>query len=234
MNWSRITVMSAILNLDGLNGPIVVIRMGGWQAWSCAASPAGRGRQTEAGPAGVLCSSSSRAVRAFTNGSAIDLARCVGCPDCGGELLFSGQAEPRVIQQAELVVKPLWITEHRAVAYWFPHCRKVHHALLPAALEKTGLFGPRLTTLVAFMKGVCHASCSTIRKFLRDVLGIKVSRGYLAKVIAKATECLRALNHLRFLYSFRSSQGRRCSASCFSFASSSKSVKGCQSMRLIP
>ena len=113
-----------------------------------------------------------------------------GCPDCGGELLFSRQAEPRVIQQAELIAKPLWITEHRALAYWCPHCRKVHYAPLPAAVEKTGLFGPKLTTLVAFMKGVCHASFSTIRKFLRDVVGIKVSRGYLAKLIRKVSTWL--------------------------------------------
>jgi len=35
------------------------------------------------------------------------------------------------------------------------------------------------------MKGVCHASFSTIRKFLRDVVGVDVSRGYL--VSAKET-----------------------------------------------
>ena len=112
------------------------------------------------------------------------------CPDCGGELLFSRKADPRVVQQAELVAKPLDITEHRALAYWCPHCRKVHHAPLPEAVEKTGLFGPQLTTVVAFMKGVCHASFSTIRKFLRDVVGIPVSRGYLAKLIAKMTDWL--------------------------------------------
>ncbi len=64
-----------------------------------------------------------------------------------------------------------------------PHCRKVHYAALPEAVEKTGLFGPKLTTLVAFMRGVCHASFATVRKFLRDVVGIKVSRGYLAHLI---------------------------------------------------
>jgi transposase len=112
------------------------------------------------------------------------------CPDCGGELLLSRQAEPRVIQQAELVAKPLWITEHRAVACWCPKCRKVHYAPLPEMVEKTGLFGPKLTTLVAFMRGVCHASFSTIRKFFRDVIGIKVSRGYLAKLIRKVSTWL--------------------------------------------
>ncbi len=113
-----------------------------------------------------------------------------GCPDCGGDLLFSQKAGPRVVQQAEVIAKPLWITEHRAVAYWCPKCRKVHYAPLPGVVEKTGLFGPKLTTLVAFMKGVCHASFSTIRKFFRDVVGIKVSRGYLAKLIAKVSQWL--------------------------------------------
>ncbi len=59
-------------------------------------------------------------------------------------------------------------------------------------MVKAGLFGPRLTALVAFMKGVCHASFSTIRKFLRDVAQVDVSRGYLAKLIAKASESLAA------------------------------------------
>ena len=112
------------------------------------------------------------------------------CPDCGGDLLFSRQAEARVIQQVELVANPLQVTEHRALAYWCPHCRKMHYAPMPEAVEKTGLFGPKLTTLVAFMKGVCHASFSTIRKFLRDVAGIRVSRGYLAKLIAKLSRWL--------------------------------------------
>ena len=53
-----------------------------------------------------------------------------------------------------------------------------------------GLFGPNLTALVAFMKGVCHASFATIRKFLRDVVGIKVCRGYLAKMIRKVSTWL--------------------------------------------
>jgi hypothetical protein len=46
------------------------------------------------------------------------------------------------------------------------------------------LLGPRLTALVAYLKGVCHASFSTVRKFLRDVVGVTVSCGQLAKVSA--------------------------------------------------
>ncbi|MCX7031074.1 MAG: transposase [Spirochaetes bacterium] len=91
------------------------------------------------------------------------------CPDCGGTLVLS-RHEPEVLQQVEITDTPTVVTEHQGVAYWCPHCRKVHYAPMPEMVVKAGLFGPRLTALVAFMKGVCHASFSTIRKFLRDVL----------------------------------------------------------------
>ena len=55
-----------------------------------------------------------------------------------------------------------------------------------------GALCPRLTALVAFMKGVCHASFSTIRKFLRDVAQVDVSRGYLPSWLAKASASLAA------------------------------------------
>jgi hypothetical protein len=61
---------------------------------------------------------------------------------------------------------------------------------LPPEVEKGGLFAPRLTAQVAYMKGACHASFSTIRKYIRDILGIKVSRGYLRKLIQKVTDAL--------------------------------------------
>jgi transposase len=111
------------------------------------------------------------------------------CPDCGGTLAPAGRP-PEVLQQVEIVACPTKVTEHQGLAYWCPHCRKHHYASLPKAVEKAGLFGPRLTALVAFMKGVCHASFSTIRKFLRDVVQVKVSRGYLAKLIGKVSESL--------------------------------------------
>jgi len=42
------------------------------------------------------------------------------------------------------------------------------------------------------MKAVDHASFSTIRKFVRDVMGENVSRGYLRKVVEKASAALDA------------------------------------------
>jgi transposase len=111
------------------------------------------------------------------------------CPDCGGTLVLS-RRPPEVLQQVEITETPTVVTEHQGLAYWCPHCRKFHYAPFPQAIVKAGLFGPRLTALVAFMKGVCHASFSTIRKFLRDVVRVDVSRGYLAKLIGKVSESL--------------------------------------------
>jgi transposase len=59
-------------------------------------------------------------------------------------------------------------------------------------VDKGQLLGPRLTTLVAYMKGVCHCSFSTIRRFFRDVLKVRISRGQLAKIIAKVTESMKS------------------------------------------
>lgn len=52
------------------------------------------------------------------------------CPDCGGGLQDSAAA-PRVIQQVEIVEKPIRIEEHRGLAHWCPKCQKVHYAPLP-------------------------------------------------------------------------------------------------------
>lgn len=111
------------------------------------------------------------------------------CPDCGGELEPS-DAAPRVIQQVEIVRRPVVIQEHRGEAYWCKRCQKIHYAPLPAEVERAGLTGPTLTALVGYLKGACHASFSTIRKFMRDVVGFKISRGQLAKIIGKVSDAL--------------------------------------------
>ena len=112
------------------------------------------------------------------------------CPDCGGPVEIL--AEPAdVLQQIELVVVPISISEHRAKTCRCLECRTEHAATLPEEIRQAGLIGPKLTALIAYLKGACHCSFSTIRKFVRDVLGVKLSRGYLAKLIRKASESLR-------------------------------------------
>jgi len=111
------------------------------------------------------------------------------CPSCGTQLEDAGRA-PSVIQQVKIVKKPVKIEEHRGLPYWCPVCQCVHYGPMPKEVEHGGLFDARLTAIVAYMKGICHASYSTIRKFLRDVIGVKVSRGHLKKILAKVSDSL--------------------------------------------
>ena len=107
-------------------------------------------------------------------------------PDCGGKLKEI-EGSGKVIQQVEEVKKPIHIEQHTDLCYWCEHCQKFHYAPMPAHIEKGQLIGPRLTAVIAYMKGACHCSFSTIRKFLRDVMGITISRGQLSKLIQKAS-----------------------------------------------
>jgi len=112
------------------------------------------------------------------------------CPRCGQHLQPLLSIAPRVIQQVDVLEVPLKIQEHRSHPGWCDHCQKEYEPDWPVGIARGGLVGPRLTTVIAYLKGACHASYSTIRKFLRDVVGVTISRGLLARVIAKVSEAL--------------------------------------------
>lgn len=111
------------------------------------------------------------------------------CPGCGGALRLN-PTNPRVVQQVDIEKMPLTIEQHTCPEYWCDHCRKRCWASLPLKIERGGLVGPRLTALIAFMKGGCHASYSTIRTFLRDCVGITLARSTLANTIDKVSRAL--------------------------------------------
>ena len=111
------------------------------------------------------------------------------CPDCGHGLCAAGD-QPRVVQQIDILLVPVQIEEHRSHPGWCSQCCQVHFVPFPSGVDKGGLVGPRLSTLIAFLKGFCHASYSTIRKFLRDVVQVTLSRSLLNKVIFKVSEAL--------------------------------------------
>jgi transposase len=111
------------------------------------------------------------------------------CPACGGHLLLT-DVEPVVAQRVEIAAVPLEIHEHRSHPGWCPHWRKECYAPFPLSIERGGLAGPRLTTVIAYLKGACHASYSTIRKFVRDVIGLTISRGQLARIVGKVSRAL--------------------------------------------
>jgi transposase len=96
----------------------------------------------------------------------------------------------RVLQQVELLERPFVIIEHRARRYRCRRTGQVVTAPLPAQVVRAGLLGPRLSALVAYQKGACHMSYTTIRSFFADVLGLPLSTGQLAKVVGKASVSL--------------------------------------------
>jgi transposase len=111
------------------------------------------------------------------------------CPCCAGSLRRNAHFA-RVVQQVDLGPPPLTVEEHTSPEYWCGHCQKGYYAPMPRPIETGGLVGPRLTALIAYLKGVCHASFSTVRLFLRDVVRVTISRGQLAKVLAKVSAAL--------------------------------------------
>src|SRR3954452_8568453 len=125
----------------------------------------------------------------LVNGGCFD-HRLDSCPACGQDLHPTRTLAPRVVQQVDIREVPLAIAEHRSHPGWCPHCQKMYEAPLPPGIARGGLVGPSLTTWIAYLKGACHASFSTVRKFLRDVAGVTISRGELARIIAKVSRAL--------------------------------------------
>jgi transposase len=111
------------------------------------------------------------------------------CPCCGGKL--RDLEEPvKVLQQVEIERLPIRVSEHQRRRQCCTRCGKVHLAPWPEDLKRAGLVGPRLTALVGFLKSACHMSFSSIRKYLRDVVGVRISRGHLRNVVAKVADSL--------------------------------------------
>ncbi len=106
------------------------------------------------------------------------------CPHCSSELECL-EDKTQIIQQIKIIEKPFIIDEHKGYAYWCQKCKKIHYAQIPPDIVKAGLCSASLTALVGYMKSVMHSSFSTIRKYLRDVVKIKISRGQLSKLINK-------------------------------------------------
>jgi transposase len=93
-----------------------------------------------------------------------------------------------VVQQVDVREGPLSIQEQRHHPGWCPRCQKMDEAPLPPGIQRGGLVGPSLARLIASLKGAGHASFSTVRTFLRDVVRVTIARGQLARIIAKVSQ----------------------------------------------
>jgi len=113
------------------------------------------------------------------------------CPDCGHQLDLA-DTTPKITQQIELVEKPFFVTEYQQLMYWCKRCQCYHYVALPPDVEKSGLFGPNMTALTAYLKGRCHVSYRTLKEYFRDVINIDVSTGFLVKQVKKTSASLKS------------------------------------------
>jgi len=112
--------------------------------------------------------------------------------DCGHALDPTPVGQPKTHQVAELVEKPILVTEYRLHGHRCPSCGKVAWAKLPPGVIEGQLFGPCLQTLVGYMKGTLHASYTSLAAFWADVLGIGVTRSHLCNTIGRVNHALAA------------------------------------------
>jgi transposase len=112
------------------------------------------------------------------------------CPHCAGPVeMLAGEPE-RILQQIGLAAPAVEKTEHRAPAYWCSRCQCIHYASFPASVVKEGLFKPDISATVCFLKYVGCMSLSGIKKYLYDAWGVKVTKGFLVKVLQKGSKAL--------------------------------------------
>ncbi len=90
----------------------------------------------------------------------------------------------------ELVEKPFVITEHRARLYHNPATGTLYASPFPTEVAAAGLCGPRLSALVGYLKGHCRMSYTLIQDLLKDVMGLDLSTGQLAKIVQKNSAAL--------------------------------------------
>ena len=114
--------------------------------------------------------------------------RYEACPCCGGTLQDRG-LEPKKQQTVEIVGHPLEVTEHHRRGPWCADCGNTHHCPLPDDILHAGLVGPRRTALIGWLKGVCHMSVGNLRKYRRDVIGVRLSRGMVQKLVDNFSQC---------------------------------------------
>jgi transposase len=95
-----------------------------------------------------------------------------------------------VIQQVVLPEKMYNVIEHKARKYLDPVTGKMHIASMPDEIRKGGLLGADMTALVAFLKGACHMSYTTIQQFFKEPMKLELSRGMLCKAIHKSSASL--------------------------------------------
>jgi len=95
------------------------------------------------------------------------------------ELGLTPTDEFEIIQHIELLDMPIYVVEHRLRKYLDLQGKFV----LPNVPELNGpIFGPRMLSMIGWLKSGAHCSYTTIAEWMGDILQVPVSRGYLSKL----------------------------------------------------
>lgn len=106
------------------------------------------------------------------------------CPDCKSKIQATGKVITR--QQAELVTKPVIVTEYSLHEGYCECCDKRIYPVLPGQL-----LGPKLITLFGYMKAAMGVSISELAEFSTEVLKLNISRGGVQNAIFTVSEALK-------------------------------------------
>ena len=105
------------------------------------------------------------------------------------DLVPATDVEPKVTFQHELVDRPIVTTAHVAHPFLDRATGELVFAPFPPEVEAAGILGPRLTALMACIKGSIHASYSGCQKILA-FLGVHVSRSTVCNKIDNVSNAL--------------------------------------------
>jgi transposase len=113
----------------------------------------------------------------------------VHCPKCSTKLQPAG--EVIVHQQAELVEKPVIVTEYQLHGGHCPCCKKTVYPALPQGVVPDQLLGPGIISLLGYMKAAMGVSISELAEFSSEVLKLDISRGAVQNAIFRVSEALK-------------------------------------------
>lgn len=94
------------------------------------------------------------------------------------------------LQQIVLPEQMFKVIEHRGRRYRDPATGRMYEAPLPPEIRKGGLLGADMTALIAFLKGACHMSYTTIQRFFKEICGLELSTGMLCKAAQKVSPAM--------------------------------------------
>ena len=106
------------------------------------------------------------------------------------------------LQRAELVDRPVRVSEHHVQLYRDARTGKTLPPAWPEHLADRRLLGPRMLALVSLLKAELHGSYRAIQTLLADALELPVSLGTLENATARMSEAL-AGNHDELLGAIR-------------------------------